>query len=61
VIIVWPFLGAITWALTLAILFAPLHVRIERIVKHPNVAALLSASPDAALIGIYDWFQLAVE
>ncbi len=42
VLITWPFLGAITWALTLAILFSPLHVRIERIVRHPNIAALLS-------------------
>lgn len=44
VLIAWPFLGAITWALTLAILFLPLHVRIERIVRHPNIAALLSTA-----------------
>lgn len=42
VLIAWPFVGAITWALTLAILFLPLQVRIEKIVKHPNVAALFS-------------------
>jgi predicted PurR-regulated permease PerM len=41
-LIAWPFLGAITWALTLAILFSPLHIWIERIVGHPNIAALLS-------------------
>ena len=43
-LIAWPFLGAITWALTLAILFSPLHVRIERVVRHPNIAALLSTA-----------------
>jgi predicted PurR-regulated permease PerM len=44
VLIAWPFLGAITWALTLAILCLPLHLRIERLVKHPNIAALLSTA-----------------
>ena len=44
ILIAWPFLGAITWALTLAILFLPLHVRIEKIVRHPNIAALLSTA-----------------
>ena len=44
VLIAWPFLGAITWALTLAILFLPLHLRVERIVRHPNIAALLSTA-----------------
>ncbi len=43
-LIAWPFLGAITWALTLAILFAPLHAKVEKSVKHPNVAALLSTA-----------------
>lgn len=43
-IIAWPFLGAITWALTLAVLFAPLHLRVEKLVKHTNIAALLSTA-----------------
>lgn len=43
-LIAWPFLGAITWALTLAILFAPLHGRIEKRIRHPNIAALLSTA-----------------
>jgi predicted PurR-regulated permease PerM len=43
-LIVWPFLGAITWALTLAILFLPLHYWVEKHVKHPNVAALTSTA-----------------
>lgn len=43
-IIALPFLGAITWALTLAILFAPLHARVEKLVRHPNIAALLSTA-----------------
>jgi predicted PurR-regulated permease PerM len=34
-----PFLGAITWALALAILFVPFHAHVERKVKHPNLAA----------------------
>lgn len=42
--IAWPFLGAITWALTLAILFAPLHASVERRVRQPNIAALLSTA-----------------
>lgn len=37
-----PFLGAITWAMALAILFVPLHARIETKLKHPNLAALAS-------------------
>jgi predicted PurR-regulated permease PerM len=44
IVIAWPFLGAITWALTLAIIFAPLHERVENIVKQPNIAALLSTA-----------------
>lgn len=44
VLIAWPFLGAITWAVTLAILFLPLHARVEGIVKYPNIAALLSTA-----------------
>ena len=43
-LIAWPFLGAITWALTLAILFAPLHGHLEKRVRHPNLAALLSTA-----------------
>lgn len=43
-LIAWPFLGAITWALTLAILFAPLHGRVEKFIRHPNIAALLSTT-----------------
>lgn len=44
VLIAWPFLGAITWALTLGILFVPLHVRVEKFIRHPNIAALLSTA-----------------
>ena len=43
-LIAWPFLGAITWALTLAILFAPLHGKLEKRIRHPNIAALLSTA-----------------
>lgn len=44
VLITWPFLGAITWALTLGILFVPLHMRVEKFIRHPNIAALLSTA-----------------
>ncbi|MCX5516260.1 AI-2E family transporter [Kaistia algarum] len=37
-----PFIGPIVTALTLAILFAPLHARIEPRFKHPSLAALVS-------------------
>jgi predicted PurR-regulated permease PerM len=37
-----PFLSALTWALALAILFAPVHARIEMKLKHPSSAALVS-------------------
>jgi predicted PurR-regulated permease PerM len=50
VLIAWPFLGAITWALTLGVLFLPLHVRVEKAVKHPNIAALLSTALVAVVV-----------
>lgn len=43
-LIAWPFLGAITWALTLAILFTPLQERVEKRMRHPSIAALLSTA-----------------
>lgn len=42
ILLTWPFLGAITWALALAILFAPVHARIEATIGHPSLAALAS-------------------
>ncbi len=42
VLMVWPFLGAITWALALAILFVPVHARIEARLRNPTVAAMVS-------------------
>lgn len=50
ILIAWPFLGAITWALTLAILFSPFHARVEEIVKHPNIAAVLSTAIVAVVV-----------
>ena len=43
-LIAWPFLGAIVWALALAILFSPVHARIKHRFGHPNLAALLSVA-----------------
>jgi predicted PurR-regulated permease PerM len=37
-----PFLPALTWALVLAVLFLPIHRRIEAWVKHANLAAFVS-------------------
>jgi len=45
-----PFLGAITWALTLAILFSALHARIEKMVRHRNIAALVSTVTVAVVV-----------
>lgn len=42
VLLAAPFLGALTWALSIAVLSAPLHARIEAKLKHRNVAAMLS-------------------
>ena len=45
-----PFLPAIAWALSLAILFAPLHCWLESKVKSPNIAAALSVLIGAVLV-----------
>jgi predicted PurR-regulated permease PerM len=37
-----PFLSPLTWAVTLAILFAPFHRRIESRIRHPGVATAVS-------------------
>jgi predicted PurR-regulated permease PerM len=42
ILVAWPFLGAITWAVTLAILFSSLHTKVEKVVRHRNIAAALS-------------------
>lgn len=43
VLLAAPFLGALTWALVLAIVFATPHAKIEAALKHPNLAAVISA------------------
>lgn len=45
-----PFLAPLVWAATLAILFAPLHARVERRIKWRNLAAIASVLIVAALI-----------
>jgi predicted PurR-regulated permease PerM len=37
-----PFFPALAWALALAVLFVPLHRRIESKIKHPNLSATIS-------------------
>lgn len=49
-LLAWPFLGAMTWAHALAILFSPLHARIEKTLRHPNLAALLSVAALAIVV-----------
>ncbi len=52
VLLAKPFLGALTWALALAIVFAPLHGRIEASLKHRNLAAVISVSIIALVIAL---------
>jgi predicted PurR-regulated permease PerM len=40
--LVHPFLAALAWALTFSVLTAPLHRRLERKVRRPNLAAAIS-------------------
>ncbi|MDP3896216.1 MAG: AI-2E family transporter [Mesorhizobium sp.] len=49
-LLAWPFLGAITWALALAILFSPVHARIEKKLRHPGLSALISVTILAVLV-----------
>lgn len=46
----WPFLGAITWAFALAILFSPVHARIEKRLGHPSLSALISVTILAVVV-----------
>ena len=52
VLLTAPFLGALAWALALAILFAPLHARIETRLKHPNVGAMVSVVTLALIVAV---------
>ena len=44
-----PFLEAIAWAGILAIVFAPMHTRIGRVIKNTDLAALASTLPPKEL------------
>lgn len=44
ILVAWPFLGAITWAVTLAILFSSFHLKVEKVVRHRTIAAALSTA-----------------
>ncbi len=49
--ILWPFFGAILWAVVLAIVFAPLYWRISRGLGHrPNLAAIVTVLIILALV-----------
>ena len=45
-----PFLSPLVWAATLAILFAPLHAKVEKLLKFRNLAAIASVLIVAALV-----------
>lgn len=49
-LIVLPFLPALTFALVLAILFAPLHTLLDSRLKRPSVSALLSVLTIAVIV-----------
>ena len=51
-LLAWPFLGALTWALALAIVFAPLHASMEARLKYRNLAAVVSVSIIALVIAL---------
>jgi len=45
-----PFVPALTWALTLAVLFMPVHRWLESRVTHPNLAASVSVLGIALIV-----------
>ncbi|GLQ82784.1 AI-2E family transporter [Mesorhizobium huakuii] len=58
VLLTEPFLGAITWALALAILFIPFHSWIETKLKLPNLAAMVSVLTIVLLVVVPAAFLL---
>jgi predicted PurR-regulated permease PerM len=52
VLLTTPFLGALAWALSLAILFAPFHAKIEARLKYPNVGATVSILTVALIVAV---------
>ena len=55
-LLVLPFLPALVWALTIAVLAAPLHRRLERALRRPNLAGAISV----ALLGLVVLVPLSV-
>jgi predicted PurR-regulated permease PerM len=51
-LLVLPFLPALAWALTIAVLAAPLQRRLERWLKNPNLSAMLSVATLALVVGV---------
>ena len=50
-LILWPFLGAVLWAVFIAIVFEPLHARVrEQVGPRPTVAALLTLGLIVAIV-----------
>lgn len=47
-----PFLGALTWAVVLAILIVPAHRRLEQRLAYPSTAAMLSTIAAAVVVAV---------
>lgn len=47
-----PFLAPLTWALALAVVFLPLHRRVESLLRRPNLAAFVSVTGIAVAVAI---------
>ncbi|HTQ70398.1 MAG TPA: AI-2E family transporter [Acidocella sp.] len=47
-----PFLGALTWAFTLTVLFAPLQARLEKILRHPGIAAVVTVLVAVVVVAV---------
>jgi predicted PurR-regulated permease PerM len=48
--ILWPFYGAVLWAVVLATLFAPLHRRLSKSMRRRNLAALATVLIIVAMV-----------
>ena len=47
-----PFFGALTWAFTLAVLFAPLQARLEKFLRHPGIAAVVTVLVAVVVVAV---------
>ncbi|WP_298216768.1 AI-2E family transporter [Acidocella sp.] len=50
-LIALPFLGALTWALTLGVVFSPVQARLEKTLRRPGLAALITVFAAILIVG----------